>query len=262
MTLEQTINADAARRLTGVTQFTNSMSARQKWSKSHSIRSTIISHTYEKTSLKRAQDVTGDLENHQIEKDSLHLHNFINILKQNCNPFNNENIEREFLYNIGTGRAASEEVSDFLLNVEKNDNLLKEKFITECAESQDRFEQAIKLTKILNFASATAKKKVTINNKIQKVKLQRDLFGRMLAISMNDATDIQKILTYPLTPVPMTLCHLDGSIFKTVKAALIKLLDKNIPSSAPAHTDVCLIDGFYLIYCMKDVPKTFGNISK
>lgn len=84
----------------------------------------------------------------------------------------------------------------------------------------------------------------------------------MLAISMNENTNIEKILTYPLTPVPMSMCHLDGSIFKTDKSALLKLLEKEVQSTVPTHTDVCLIDGFFLIHCIKDLPKTFGSVSK
>jgi len=38
LTLEQTINADAVNRLTGISHITNSISARQRWCKSHSIR--------------------------------------------------------------------------------------------------------------------------------------------------------------------------------------------------------------------------------
>ncbi|XP_032457827.1 uncharacterized protein LOC116417096 isoform X1 [Nasonia vitripennis] len=167
LTLEQTVNADAARRLTGVTHFTNSINARQRWSKSHSIRSTLISYTYEEIGLKKAQDITGDVEKHQIKKDSVQLQNFIKLLKQNFNTFNSESIESNFLYNIATGRAASEEVTNFLLKAEQNGNALREKFISECVESGDRFEATIKQNKILNFANSTAKKKIQINNKVQ-----------------------------------------------------------------------------------------------
>jgi len=105
LTLEQTINADASRRLTGITHFTNSISARQRWSKSHSIRSTVVSHTYDITGLKKAQDIT-DLEKHQIQKDSIQLQNFISMLKQNINPFNSVDTQSDLLYNIATGRVA------------------------------------------------------------------------------------------------------------------------------------------------------------
>lgn len=64
------------------------------------------------------------------------------------------------------------------------------------------------------------------------MRLQRDLFGRMLAISINENTDIEKILTYPLTPVPMSMCHLDGSIFKT-DVRFIKSIRKECSKQSP-----------------------------
>lgn len=43
LTLEQTINVDAGNTLTGVSHFTNSISARQRWALSHSMRTKILS---------------------------------------------------------------------------------------------------------------------------------------------------------------------------------------------------------------------------
>ncbi|GFX17018.1 uncharacterized protein TNCV_2519941 [Trichonephila clavipes] len=45
LTLEQTINAEAARCLSGIAHFTNSLAARQRWTKRHSIRAIIISRS-------------------------------------------------------------------------------------------------------------------------------------------------------------------------------------------------------------------------
>lgn len=60
LTLEQTINADAANKLTGIIQNTNSIAARQRWCKNHSLQSKIISHIYEETGLKKNQDIIED----------------------------------------------------------------------------------------------------------------------------------------------------------------------------------------------------------
>ena len=60
----------------------------------------------------------------------------------------------------------------------------------------------------------------------------------------------------------MSMCHLDGSIFKTDKSALLKLLEKEVQSTVPRHTDVCLIDGFFLIHCIKDLPKLLEVFKK
>ncbi|KAG5879421.1 hypothetical protein JTB14_026512 [Gonioctena quinquepunctata] len=66
LTLEQTINADAAKRLSGIAHFTNSIAARQRWTKSHSIRAALISHVLDVCGLRYLQDVTADLQPNRI----------------------------------------------------------------------------------------------------------------------------------------------------------------------------------------------------
>ena len=99
---------------------------------------------------------------------------------------------------------------------------------------------------------------MVVNNKVQEVRLQRDLFGRMFVISKEQNVDIVKILTYSLTPVSMILCNVDGTICKTEKSALIKYLKVESSSLMP---NIIIIDGFYILHCMKDVPRTFLSIS-
>lgn len=119
--LEQTINADAANKLTGISHMTNSISARQRWCKSHSMRSSIIAHVLEETGIRKRQDVTADLERNRIEKSQLQIENFIDILKSNINPFATD-IHRDSLLNISTGKAVPEHIEIFLLNIEKIGN--------------------------------------------------------------------------------------------------------------------------------------------
>lgn len=57
ITLEQTINADAANKLTGIFHTSNSISARQCWCKSYT-RANIISYVTEQSGLRKSQDVT------------------------------------------------------------------------------------------------------------------------------------------------------------------------------------------------------------
>ncbi|GFY36060.1 uncharacterized protein TNCV_4844321 [Trichonephila clavipes] len=68
LTLEQTINADAARTLTGIAHLTNSISARQRWARSHDIRSTIITHVLEEIGITKKQDISTELQPHNIKK--------------------------------------------------------------------------------------------------------------------------------------------------------------------------------------------------
>lgn len=103
-------------------------------------------------------------------------------------------------------------------------------------------------------------KKVKINEKVQEIRLQRDLFGRMLGIAIKEKTDVEKILTFPITPVPMSLCHLDGSICKTEKSALKSCFQ--LSDDLPQQVNIRIIDGFYLLHCIKEIPQNFKNISK
>lgn len=106
------------------------------------------------------------------------------------------------------------------------------------------------------------KKKSKLGGKIQEIRMQRDLFGRILGISLDYKVDIEKVLSYPITPMPLSMCHIDGAICKTQKSSVMKSLENGVEHIAPDRVDILLIDGFFLLHTMKNVPKTFGGISK
>ncbi|GFX20243.1 uncharacterized protein TNCV_1438021 [Trichonephila clavipes] len=143
LTLEQTINAEAARRLSGIAHFTNPLAARQRWTKSHSIRATIISHVLDVCRLKQLQDVSEDLQPNGIKIYGKQIADSIEIFENNINPFD-ESLDKDSLYNIATAKPVPENVANFWLNIEKNSEDLRKQFITECAEDQDRFDKPIK----------------------------------------------------------------------------------------------------------------------
>lgn len=60
--------------------------------------------------------------------------------------------------------------------------------------------------------------------KVHEITLQRDLFGHSLALSLDTTIDLEKVLCFPITPMPLSLCHIDchiGSLNKTDKSVLI-----------------------------------------
>lgn len=106
------------------------------------------------------------------------------------------------------------------------------------------------------------KKNITLAGKVTEVRLQRDLFAQLLCISLEKELAIDKVLMYPLTPVPFSMCHIDGTICKTNKSTtLLKILEHYSDNEVPQHTDI-VYDGFFIFHCMKEIPMTFGNISK
>lgn len=61
--------------------------------------------------------------------------------------------------------------------------------------------------------------------------------------------------------MPLSLCHLDGTINKTVKSALTAALERQVEHGVPENVDVYLVDGFFLLHSMKQIPKTFRQLS-
>lgn len=131
-----------------------------------------------------------------------------------------------------------------------------------CVNDPNRFEQASPQSKYHTFTETVSKKKVSIAGKVLELRMQRDLFGHLLYISLEKQLDIEKILTYPLTPVTLSTCHLDGSICKTDKSVLMRFLEREVQSEPPQAADIMIFDGFFILHLMKDVPSSFGNISK
>lgn len=157
--------------------------------------------------------------------------------------------------------AASAPVTEFLINAFSRGNELRD-FIESCIKNPENFEKSIKKKDFNFFPVQLRKKNVNVGGKIQEDRMQRDLFGQLLVISLEQKVDLEKILSFPLTPMPLSMCHVDATICKTDKSVLTKLLEKRIESSTPPFVDVTIIDGFFLLHLVRDVPLTFEQISK
>ena len=68
LTLEQTINNDAASQRSGISPLTNSISARQRWTESHYLTMSIINDILEEVGMKRKEDITFKLCPNSLKK--------------------------------------------------------------------------------------------------------------------------------------------------------------------------------------------------
>lgn len=261
LTLEQTINADAGNTLTGVSHFTNSIAARERWALSHSVRTKIMSFVKAEIGLSKADDTSYILQKNRIEKDSKTLNSIVETIKKTMNPFS-ENVDKDSLFNLSTGKAASLNVTNYLLNVKSLGEEQKLKNFSECFEDSSRFVRRITRNKIHNFASDCVKKSTT-GDKKTLIKMERDIFGRLLAIAIKQKIDIEYCLSFPLAPVPPALFHRSGHMMKTNKSILGKQLTAKIAPANPGQVDIEIIDGFYYLYQIgSTLPQTFGKIAE
>lgn len=93
-----------------------------------------------------------DLKPNCISQNSSDLKNLINNIENTLNS-SFENVNKNHLFNIGSGKAASVETCKFLLNVTEIGNEAREKFIKECQDDPNRFVQRITQQKLCTFAS-------------------------------------------------------------------------------------------------------------
>ena len=104
----------------------------------------------------------------------------------------------------------------------------------ECFDNPIRLEKPIKKCKVKNFAADAVKVKVTEkNSKIKELQGKRDIIGRLLYLADIEDLDLHVVFTYPLTPVPLSLAHVNGTLHKTDKTKLMHKLEEKVTSGNP-----------------------------
>ena len=74
-----------------------------------------------------------------------------------------------------------------------------------------------------------------------KVRMERDLFGSILYLAIKGKRNIEEVLTYPLTPSPLSLCHIDGKMSKKTKSTLMEELEKSSGLNNPEMVDMVIV---------------------
>ena len=262
LTLEQTVNRDAASRQTGITAFTQSVGARKRWNITRPMRAAVVNSLKGMAGLTTREEVSQELKPNRIKRDRGDLEKLMSGIEDTMNPFNQASPDSK-LYCLTTGRPASTEVADDLLAASAIGQKWHDDYIQECQEDPARFEKPIKRRKVKNFAHDALKMKVkTKELKNVEVRCTRDLFGRMLYLAASQGMDLAKVLSYPLTIVPLSLSHVNGSMNKTDKSALMKKLEKNAKKEKPDDVDAYFIDAMFFLRTVPNLPGTYGGVAQ
>ena len=87
------------------------------------------------------------------------------------------------------------------------------------------FFSPIKKSKLLTFTSMNKPVVSKQKQAVQAVRIDREIFGKLLVIGQSHEIPIQELMKYELASVPLTLFCLDGSFRKTVKSAALEWLE-------------------------------------
>ena len=71
---------------------------------------------------------------------------------------------------------------------------------------------------------------------------------------------MKEVLSYPLTPIPLSLCHVDG-LKQTPKVKLLYKLESRIPNDMPSKVDATVIDAVFFLHLQKTIRGAFGTLS-
>jgi len=261
MTLEQTVNANAASRQTGMASFVHSETARRRWMVTRAIRSEIVGNLMCQAGMHFPEDITKDLRQNRIKKDNEDFSKLVQGIKSTMNPFAQQSHDN--LYCITSGKKLPDRIKEDVLSFIDVGGRCASEFREACFEDPTRFEKPIKRQRVQNFASAAVKTRVPGKQRVQEVQATRDLFGRLLMISVREKIDLDKVLEFPLTAVPLSLVNMDGSMNKTDKSKLMhRLEDMQSYHATPDAIDVVIVDATFLLHTQQNLPMTYGQISR
>lgn len=255
LTLEQTV--------TGISSFTNNFEARQRWSETHTARMAIISHFFENLELTKFKE--ADDTEHRRKIFTKQMDKFTEQVCGNLNPFD-ELINRNELFNLSTGKAATPDTADFLLNIKSVGAKQRDKFIEECAVDSSRFDRPIKRNALKNFAIENQKHKKCLAKKNYDSSVERNVFGHILCCAIEKNVDLLSVFSYPLTTVPHSLANTDGTMVTNCqKGELTSLLMSKSNDVGERTTGerikVEIIDGFYYLNTLRNSPTKYGQFA-
>ena len=182
---------------------------------------TEIEASHEKTkpaAMKRDEKQVNDLIDH--------------IRNKMTNPFDVA-LHSATLIHISTGMHASKDVQDSLLiSIDEGTKMAKSFVEGSLSNGQSRsFNNPIRRSKLKSFEDMTRKTKLKCRSgNIVNVHINPELvFRRALALAncRNDVT-VDKVLSYPIGPIPTAIFHDDGTMRKTCKVDLAHQLEQDV----------------------------------
>lgn len=225
LSLEQTVNRDAASSLRGIVAFRNSEYAMRRWHLTMTQRAMAVTELRTFAGLDVGETAATQCRPSRIRKDQHHMRVLSAKIDEYCNPFA-DNVPNS-LVNLASGQAASATTEAYLLNSMQRGEDAMMKFQEEWEQNSSRFLKPIKRVKVQNFAAENVKRRQPKKkNATEKAESLRDMFIRMMVVAAEKtAFNLKAVLCYPITSYPLSLAHSDGGNLKTDKSALMGKLE-------------------------------------
>jgi hypothetical protein len=225
ITIEQTINRHA-KCTGGIVGFSRNFWAYARWCITRHERAKYVELAFENASMLQSSDCSHrDMQTHEIKQSEQSILRVLDAFEQYLNPFEVENPDN--LFSLSSGRPLPKSAEEDLLDVDDLGKTACKTFIQDrFIEKNKKFHEPIKRQKLKTFKSIQEKITVTsAQNRLVEIRAERNIFARVLLLSQEREISLEKLMTYPLGPVPWALATADGCPTKTVKSKLLHALE-------------------------------------
>ena len=203
-----------------------------------------------------------DLSRPRILKDEEDIQSLIDML-QNLwqNPFARDLSD---LCNLSTGAIPEDGLTSDVLSARVKGEEACSHFISERLSSSRsaKFFDKLPRIKLKSFRNVNTKR-VKASDKEVVLRADKNLFSMMTLISQNRELDMKEVLAHPLGPIPWSLACNDGTLRKTSKATLGKILESLVePAEKEFRNSACVIDAMSIVQKTKGSHGTFKDVAE
>ena len=268
LTIEQTDNKDGKGK-GGCVGFTLNAAAVQRWAVTRPVRAEYKAGLYNMVNLiKTNRKIHKDCEKSEISKSEADVRSVINSFENHfLNPFTVDIPDK--LFCVSSGVPVSDEIAKDLLSIDKIGEAAYREFIqTRLVDKTTSFHDPIKRIKTKTFvdSAVTTVIKSKKGGKDITIKASRNVFIQLTILASDHNYSLEKMLEYPLSPIPWSLATADGMTTSTDKAQLMHFLEKDcIVTPGMLSRTKCstrVIDGMALLRQQKSIPKTFREFAE
>ena len=201
-----------------------------------------------------------DLDKARIERDEQDLQNLVTTIEAMVNPFEYKGND---LISISSGCVASKDTRDHLITAYRIGQNGAKSFVENRMTSKtDKMFNPIKTNRLKTFSTIGKTAIARLISETVSIKTSSDMFNRLLMISKSRDIDLEELLSYSLSLVPMSLGTTDGTLCKTVNAKLMHELEKDVGPLAQVQAGSALIvDRMACIHQIHTMPSTFGQLA-
>ena len=261
-TIEQTLNRSTKTK-GGIVGFSLKKSAVQRWLLTAHSRATFVDKCRLMTvDTKQTENrLHKETASARVRLDEEDVRKVMEVVSNWNNPFN----ESEELVSISSGCVANNDIKEDLLSARQKGNDALTTFVEERILSNSTgFHETLSKLKLGTFSNAQKKTSFTKDGRTVILKADRNLFARLLVIGQSRKMDLRELLVHELGPLPWSLASFDGTLAKTNKAALSKLIEDGTECLQHLHeqASAVIIDAMALLQTLCKTPDRFSDLAE